>query len=82
MAQIDQMLLEIAEYTDNSNSVKDVVLSRLQYDKVITPEQAKEYSEKWQIIIIKKSWFKRWLQAFDKAENGSNYQFKYVRFED
>ena len=83
MAQIDSMLLEIESYTENANGVKDAVLARLQADKIITDEQAKEYAEKWQIIIIKKGWFKRWMNAFDKDKGESaNYQFKYVRFED
>ena len=83
MAQIDSTLLEIESYTENANSVKDAVLSRLLTDKIITVEQAKEYAEKWQVIVIKKGWFKRWMNVFYK-ENipNSSYQFKYVRFED
>jgi len=81
MAQIDGMLLEIESLTKDANGVKEAVLGRLLTNKIITEEQAKEYSEKWQIIIIKRGWFKRWMYAFNKAES-SNYQYKYVRFED
>jgi hypothetical protein len=83
MSQTDSMLLEIDGYTKNANIVKETVLERLQADKIITNEQAKEYAEKWQVIVIKKGWFERWMKAFnkDKADSDS-YQFNYVRFED
>ena len=82
MAQIDGMLLEIENYTNNANKVKEAVLERLLSDKVITEGQLRYYSENWQIIIIKQSWFKKWMSAFAKKETGAEYQFKYVKFED
>lgn len=81
MATIDDTLLEIEQHTQNANSVKEIVLSRLEEDGVITPEQASLYADKWQVIIIKKNWFQRWMKKFGKP-NGGSYQFKYVKFED
>ena len=81
MSQIDSTLLEIDSYTKNANSVKDTVLSRLVTDGVITEEQEKTYAEKWQVVIVKRSWFQRWFDRFSKSEP-DNYIYKFVKFED
>jgi hypothetical protein len=80
MAQIDSMLISIEEYTTNANLVKELVISRLVTDKVITEEQSKDYIENWQVVIIKPTWFERWAGKF-KITNPSNYRFKYLNFE-
>jgi len=79
--QIDNTLLDIQNYIEDANSIKDIVLHRLLVDGIINDEQAIEYSEKWQVIVIKKSWFKKWTEKFSNY-NVTNYLFKYVRFED
>ena len=79
---MDSNLLTIEEDTKNANVVRDIVLGRLLTDKIITEEQAKDYSEKWQVIVVKRSWFKRWLDVFCKGKEKDNYFYKYVRFED
>ncbi|MCK9430397.1 MAG: hypothetical protein M0R17_10385 [Candidatus Omnitrophica bacterium] len=79
--QVDTNLLEMEADLTNVNSVKEVVLSRLLTDEIITSEQAQEYSEKWNVIIIKPSWFKRWKNKF-KPNSDDSYMYKYVRFED
>lgn len=81
MAQIDSMLLEIESYTNNANNVKEMVLARLLTDGIITKEQSKCYSEKWQVIIFQKRWYKRWMNYFSKT-NEDSYEYKFVRFED
>jgi hypothetical protein len=80
MAQIDNTLLSLEELTLNANQVKDLVLERLQNDGLITNQNALDYAEKWQIIIIKSNWFERWLKRFKKEKNV--YIYKIVRFED
>ena len=82
MAQIDSQLLDIEANIGNANNVKELVLGRLLSDKVITEEQAKEYLEKWQVLIIKRSWFERWMQVFGVGKDKNLYLYKYVRFED
>lgn len=78
---MDGMLVNIESFTDNANKVKDIVLKQLAEDKLISPTQQKEYSENWQVIIIKLSWFKRYLKAFRKDENPEAYEYKFVKFE-
>jgi len=79
--EIDKTLLEIQSYVENANHVKEITLNRLLVDNIINNEQAKEYAEKWQIMVIKKSWFKRWTEAFGEKLKG-DYIYKFVRFED
>jgi hypothetical protein len=81
MAAVDSMLLTLEEDIKNANTVKEVVIERLLKDKVLTEEQAEEYMDKWQMIIIKPSWFERWMEKLN-IKTPNNYRFKYVRFED
>jgi len=71
MGTIDGMLLEIESFTKNANIAKSIVLSRLLEDKIITDEQRTEYLDNWQIIVIKKSWFKKLLSK----DNDWEYRF-------
>lgn len=78
---LEQNLLNLGDDILNANNVKDLILSRLLIDKKISKEIALEYSEKWQIIIIKKSWFKKWVEKF-KIPEPNNYTYMFVKFED
>jgi hypothetical protein len=81
MAAVDSMLLTLEEDIKNANTVKDLVIQRLVDDKVLTDQQAYDYADKWQVIIIKPSWFERWMEKLN-IKTPNNYRFKYVRFED
>ena len=78
---LDSQLISMEENILNATTVKDMTLLRLFNDKVITEEQFKEYSEKWQIILIKNGWFKRWIKVFGDNKNKEDYQFRYVKIE-
>ena len=73
---------QIESYTLDANSAKEIVLEMLEMNGVITPEIAVEYNEKWQIVVVKKGWFKRWLRSFDKQEESEEYMYKMVKFEE
>ena len=79
MATIEAMQEELSSYTENANLVRDMVLSRLLKDKIITQKQADVYSDKWVVICIKNNWFKNWVNKFNKADGWS---YKFVKFED
>lgn len=81
MAAVDSMLLTLEEEIKNANTVKDLVIQRLVDDKVLTDQQAEDYADKWQVIIIKPSWFERWMEKLN-IKTPNNYRYKYVRFED
>ena len=81
MAALDSMVLSLEEDIKNANTVKDLVIQRLVDDKVLTDQQAKDYADKWQVIIIKPTWFERWMEKLN-IKTSNNYLYKYVRFED
>ena len=81
MAALDSMVLSLEEDIKNENTVKDLVIQRLVNDKVITDQQAGDYADKWQVIIIKPTWFERWMVKLN-IKTPNNYRYKYVRFED
>ena len=78
---MDSQLITLEEDTQNANLIKEAVISRLHNDGVLNEKQAKAYVEKWQVIIIKPTWFKRWMEKFIPT-NTNNYRYKYVKFED
>ena len=84
--QIDDMILNLDANHMNFDCVKSIILYRLLQDKKITKEIFETYNTKWNIIIVKKNWFKSWAQKFwgskIKDENISDYQFRFVKFED
>ena len=81
MAALDSMVLSLEEDIKNANTVKDLVIQRLVNDKVITDQQAGDYADKWQVIIIKPTWFERWMVKLN-IKTPNNYRYTYVRFED
>lgn len=79
--QVDSMLLDMQVNVENANKIKALILERLVADKEISLEKAIEYDTKWQVIIFKKSWFKRWMSIFS-TENKDGYCYRLVRFEE
>lgn len=79
MGTIDGMLVSLPEYIENANNTKEIVLLQLLNDEVITQEQYDKYTQHYQVIIIKNSWFKSWVKKFNKEPE--NYTIKFVKFE-
>ena len=71
---------ELGNDTINANAVKDLVLYRLQKDGVISESVADNYSEKWQVVILKNAWYKNWVKKFNK--NKDAWTYGYLNFED
>lgn len=69
---IDGVLIDIDETIENSTTVKNMVIARLHEDGLITNEQAKTYIEDWQILVIKKSWYK-------KVFSGDGWRFIFAK---
>jgi len=79
---IDSTLFNMESSITNANIVKELILDRLAKDKIITSEQANDYAERWQIILIKKIWYERWANKFKPNGKDSDYYYKLVRFEE
>lgn len=65
---------------DNHNKTKNVVLERLLKDKIITQEQYDEYSINWNILLVKRNWFKKLCDLF-KIDDREGYSIIYTRFD-
>ncbi len=78
---MDTQLITLEEDIRNANLIKGLVISRLYHDGVLNKEQAATYIEKWQVVIIKPTWFKRWMEKFTPTHINS-YRYKYIKFED
>ena len=68
MATIDSVLMNIDNSIDNANIAKEVTLQKLLDENIIDQETFNVFNEKWQIIILKKSWFKRITEWKDKND--------------
>jgi len=80
--QVDRIVLEIDQYVENGNLVKDMVLDQLLKDGAITQEQHEEYSIRRQVIVFKHSWFKRWMKKLQPDSKDDTWSYRYVKFED
>jgi len=78
---MDTQLIILEEDIRHANFIKEAVISRLYNDGVLNEEQALTYIEKWQVVIFKPTWFKRWMEKF-VTTNKDSYRYKYVKFED
>jgi hypothetical protein len=78
---MDAQLITLEEDIQNANLIKESIISRLYLDGVLNEKQATTYNEKWQVVIIKPTWFKRWMEKF-VTTNKDSYRYKYVKFED
>lgn len=83
MAAIDNQVLTIETDTQHANKVKELVISSLIRQGLISEEDGMDYVERFQVVIFKGSWFKRF---FDKyVKNGTNsvdgYFFRVVEME-
>jgi hypothetical protein len=76
------MNLEIDQYTENANKVKDHVLDKLFKDQVITLEEHELYTTKWQIIVFKYGWFKRWFKKHSADTKETDWGYRFVQIED
>ncbi len=72
---MDDIQLQLEQYTINANAVKELVLNKLLFNKHITPEQFHEYDTQWGIVIFKNKWFTKWINLFNKEQNAWTYKF-------
>ena len=83
MALIDNQLISLEQDTQHANKVKELVIGSLIRQGLISQEDGMDYVERFQVVIFKGSWFKRF---FDKyVKNGTNkmdgYFYRVVEME-
>jgi hypothetical protein len=76
------MNLEIDRYTENANTVKNEVLSRLLKEGVISAEQCEEYTTKWVFMIFKYGWFKKWREKYSPTNSEKEWGYHFTKIQD
>jgi len=68
--------MDLENETRDANTVKGVVLKQLLDDGHISQTIFDEYCIHWNVIILKRSWFKLWYQKIGKADS---YFYQYIK---
>lgn len=71
MATIDNQILSLEQDTINANKIKDLVLDSLFRQGMISEEDALDYVERFNVMLYKGSWFKRFYNKFVKNDKNS-----------
>ena len=84
MAEIDGQVLTIEADTQNANKIKDVVISSLIKQGLISEEDGLDYVERFQVLIYKGSWFKRFFDKYLKNDTNriDGYFYRVVEMQD
>lgn len=84
MAAIDNQLLSIEADTQNANRIKDLVLSSLIKQGLIGEQDGLDYAERFQVLIYKGSWFKRFYEKYVKNDTNKmdGYFYRIVEMQD
>jgi hypothetical protein len=76
MAVLDSQLVNIDSDIKNAQAIKNTVIGVLLNNEIISEENAEVYHRDYQIIIIKKSWWRNWKDIFgDNSDSGYHYKF-------
>ena len=76
MGVLDSELVNIDSDIKNAQAIKDTVLNVLRKNNNISDEDLEMYYTDYQIIIIKKSWWRNWKDIFgDNSDSGYHYKF-------
>ena len=78
MKVLDSELVDIDSNIKNAQTIKDTVLNVLCKNNSISDEDWEMYRTDYQIIIIKKSWWRNWKEIFGN-DSDSGYYYKFVK---
>lgn len=71
MAAIDNQIINLEQDTINANKIKDLILDSLVRQGMITEEDALDYVERFNVMLYKGSWFKRFFNKYVKTDKNS-----------
>ena len=78
MAIVDEALLQMSGDIKNAQAIKDMVINQLFEDDFISADERDRYMMKFQVIIIKKSWWNNWRKIFGE-DSSSGYHYRLVK---
>lgn len=83
---MDQQLLELERDMANYQKVKELVLSKLIAEDLLSQEDADEFDERCQVLVYKGTWFSKWFDKNVKAEkpeaNKKGYYLRIVELKE
>ena len=81
---IDEQSLTIESDIKNANKVKDIVVDSLIKQGLISQDDGMDYVERFQVLIYKGSWFKRFFDKYIKNDTNrlDGYFYKIVEMQD
>lgn len=83
---MDQQLLELEQDMSNYQKVKELVLSKLIAENLLSQEDADEFDERCQVLVYKGTWFSKWFDKnvkVDKPEaNKKGYYIRIVELKE
>jgi hypothetical protein len=77
MSSIDEQLFSIETDTQHANKVKDLVVASLIRQGLISEEDGLDYAERFQVIIYKGSWYKRFFDKYIKNDSNKTDRYYY-----
>jgi hypothetical protein len=77
MSSIDEQLFSIESDTQHANKVKDLVVASLIRQGLISEEDGLDYAERFQVIIYKGSWYKRFFDKYIKNDSNKTDRYYY-----
>lgn len=83
MALIDNQLMSLEQDTQHANKVKELVIGSLIRQGLMSQEDGMDYVERFQVVIFKGSWFKRFFDKYVKTGTNSmdGYFYRVVEME-
>jgi len=75
MATIESIQLQLEAETTNANIVMEVTLEALLENGVITHKQAKDFRDSHAVVLLKRSWLKRFFS------NDDGWFYKIIRID-
>lgn len=78
--------MDLTSEIQNYNKVKDIVLNKLVNEKLIDESDAKEFSERCQVLVYKGKWFSEWfdknIKVKDPNADSDNYYIRMIELKD
>ena len=78
---VDNQLLSLDQDIQNANKVKRIVVASLIENGYISEEDGHDFSERYQVMIFKNSWFKDFVKKFLPDSDTNGYRYKIVEMQ-
>ena len=75
---MDQVQLTLKSEVQNCETVKDIVLSTLLNDKIITEDQYEEYNSKYGFVLLKPSWYDKIFKSSETMRLG-DWEYRFIK---